>query len=159
MSRKNLSWVGATALFFGVVGGFIGTVFVFSWMLINQPYLTEKGFWFPIALFFTGYLFGMLVAGFTGASYALLRLVVGAVTECSWLRRVCLGLVVPVLLLSWLLWAGYHSKTEPIRGPVLYALWNGKFQILFLLGCTLITVYLHSMAEKAYGFFSANEQR
>lgn len=159
MSRKNLSWVGATALFFGVVGGFIGTVFLFSWMLIKQPYLTEKGFWYPIALFFAGYLFGMLVAGFTGASYALLRLVVGDVIECSWLRRICLGLVTPVLLLSWLLWAEYHSETEPIRGPILYALWNGKFQIFFLLGCPLITVYLHSLAEKAYGFFSANDQR
>lgn len=159
MRKKDLSWVGATALFFGVVGGFIGTVFVFSLMLINQPYLTEKGFWFPIALFFTGYLFGMLVAGFTGASYALLRLVTGAVTECSWLLRVSLGLVTPVLLLSWWYWVGYHSETEPIRGPILYALWNGKFKILFLLGCTLITVYLHSLAEKAYGFFSANDQR
>lgn len=159
MSRKEFSWIAATALFFGVVGGFIGTVFVFSWMFIAQPYLGEKGIWLPIVLFFAGYLFGMLVAGFTGATYALLRLFAGAAAECSLLLRICLGMVASALLFSLWLWAEYHSETEPIRAPILYALWNGKYQILFLVGCTLVTVYLHSLAEKAYDFLSANDRR
>lgn len=154
MSRIKAKWAAATTLFFGVVGGFIGAVFVFSWMLIAQPYLTEKGLIFAPALFLAGYLGAILVAGFSGAIYALLRLLVGSVTYCSWPRRVCLGLVAPVLLIGLLIWAGYHSEAEQIRGPISYAIWNGRFQLFFLVVCSLATMYLHTLVEMSYDFFS-----
>lgn len=156
MSRNTVKWVSATALFFGVVGGFIGAAFLFSWMLIAQPYLTEKDLIFVLALFLATYLGAILVAGFSGAVYALLRLLAGSVTCCSWPSRFCFGLVAPVLLIGLLIWSGYYSETESIRGPISYAIWNGKFQILFIFVCSLITMYLHALAEKSCDFFSAN---
>lgn len=154
MIKEKLRWVGVTSLFFGLVGGLIGTAFTFSLMLVRMPYLTEKGFLLPVAVFFSGYLFGVFVAGFVGATYALLRLATGAVSKCSWARRVCLSLVGPVSLLCLWMWSGYYFNVEPIRGPISYAIWNGKGPILFMLGCTLATMYLHSLAEKSYDFFS-----
>lgn len=52
MIKEKLRWVGVTSLFFGLVGGLIGTAFTFSLMLVRMPISPKKDSCFRWLCFF-----------------------------------------------------------------------------------------------------------
>lgn len=142
-------------LFFSLVGGGIGSIIVTS-TFFNV--LEEKGFFYGAGLFLFGYvLIGIPIAGFTGLTYALLRLASKSVSDCSWFKRFCFGTLSWILILTLFILDGYFSEFDRLTGPISYAFFNAATtpKAIFLLVCILTSIYLHSLAEKAFLFFGA----
>lgn len=153
MARSKLLWASKTTLFFAVVGSLIGTVFVFSFWVVTLPFITQKGFLYPVAVFLMGYLFGIFVAAFSGLLYSIAIVLTQSLSTTSLVRKLACALVAGSSLVALYFVMVYGQDFEWRK--LLWSLTDYDTpKYAFLIVCTIVTAYLHSLAENAYQFFS-----
>lgn len=157
MDKPKLLWISKTTLFFAVVGSLIGTVFVFSIWVVNLPFITQKGFLYPVAIFLMGYLFGIFVAAFSGLLYSIAIVLTQSLSTTSLTRKLACALVAGSSLVAMYFVMVYGQDFG--LSKMFWSLTNQDApKYAFLIICTMLTAYLHSLAENAYQFFAPTLQ-